>query len=377
MGEVVRLEDRRRINEEAAIWLSRIDRGLSDAQRLELDGWLAQTPRHVDAFIELARAWDKLEGLNALSGLIELPVASNKDRGKRLGAAAVLIGGVLLGLAMWSALGRIDLDGRSLADGTTSLPENGISQLSNGAVRYTTQPGEVRRVTLTDGTAVSLNTRSNLVVAYSKEQRTVDLQSGEATFDVTRDTERPFIVKAAGKTIKAVGTVFTVRAKSNDSVSVIVSEGRVAVSEAVEKPENIDEPALMQNDTPRLLEAGDRLELVSSQAFVRRLSASDIDDALAWRNGMIVFQEASLEEALREVSRYSSVRFELADVSLGEMKIAGVYQIKDLVGFVESLRINLGVEVRTLPDGTVLLYRLNHEKDKLDKSARSLEPRGA
>jgi transmembrane sensor len=92
-----------------------------------------------------------------------------------------------------------------------------------------------------------------------------------------------------------------------------------------------------------------------------RLSIDAIDNALAWQNGTIVFQGDPLVDALGEVSRYSDARFELTDETIGEMKIAGVFQIRDLNGFVDSLRANLGIGTRRLSDGTLSLYLIPTE----------------
>ena len=101
MGDVVRFDDRRRIQEEAATWLSRVDRGLTHPERSEIDAWFRADPRHVAAFLELAKTWDKLEDLSVLSGLVELPPAKSGrfSLGMRLGAASVVLGGVLFGIA--------------------------------------------------------------------------------------------------------------------------------------------------------------------------------------------------------------------------------------------------------------------------------------
>ena len=141
-------------------------------------------------------------------------------------------------------------------------------------------------------------------------------------------------------------------------MSIIVSEGRVAVSTASIEPDpNLSEPRPNIRPT-RLLEAGDRLELIGQEAQFERLSSSKIEDALAWQHGMIVFEGDPLVDALGEVSRYSDARFELAEESIGKMKVAGVFQIRDLNGFVDSLRANLGIGTTALPDGTLSLYRI-------------------
>lgn len=367
MGDVVRFDDRRRTEEEAAAWLSRVDRGLSHQERSEIDAWFRADPRHVAAFLDLAKTWDKLEDLSVLSGLVELPPAKSGrfSLGMRLGAASVVLGGVLFGIALWNGGSRDSAEAGLSAYQPEASFQAESSVTATDSVVFATGAGEVRRISLADGTVVSMNTRSTLDVSFSDSQRTVNLQVGEATFDVAHEADRPFVVQAAGRSIGAVGTIFTVRAKSKNNVSIIVSEGRVAVSAAsTSTPANLTGTSSSGRST-RLLEAGDRLELVGREAQFERLSSSDIDDALAWQHGMIVFQGDPLVDALGEVSRYSDARFELADESIGEMKVAGVFQTRDLNGFVDSLRVNLGIGTKPLPDGTLSLYRL----DQTDREA--------
>lgn len=360
MGDVLQLENTRQVQEEATRWLSRLDRGLTDAERVELDAWLQADPRHVSHFVDLAKVWDKLEGLNVLSGLVELPPARSHrpplSKRRWVAAAACLM--TLVTFAIWS---RAHFDGRdshSSANAVSALASRVPADNPSSTTSFSTDTGELRRVFLSDGTVVEMNTRSSIAVRIGAKERRVELQTGEATFKVAHDSNRPFIVHAAGRSIRAVGTVFTVRAKSNDNVAVIVSEGRVAVTRAGNVPDGDADAATSSTRSTRLLEAGDRLEITGAGSQFDRLSASDVDDALAWQNGMIVFQGESLVDALGEVSRYSDARFELADESIGYMHVAGVYQIRDLNGFVDSLRVNLGIGARQLSDGTLSLYRL-------------------
>lgn len=363
MGDVIQLDDRRRVQEEAALWLTRVDRGLTDTERTELESWLRAEPRHASVFLELARTWDKLEDLSALSGLVELPPARRKrlSTATRAGVVAAVLGFVLLAAGLWVRDFRTEGDSGHAADLPAAAVEIDAATGGTRQAVFSTGTGEQRRIVLADGTAVSMNTRSTLSISFSDRQRRVNLQGGEATFEVAHDAARPFIVQAAGRTIRAVGTIFTVRAKSKSSVSVIVSEGRVAVSNASTGTASGAGSTHSNSSPTRLLEAGDRLELIGGQIQFDRLSVNDMDDALAWQNGMIVFQGEPLVDALGEVSRYSDARFELADGSIGEMQVAGVFQIRDLDGFVDSLRVNLGIGTRPLPDGTLSLYRLGAE----------------
>src|SRR5690606_29472129 len=83
-----------------------------------------------------------------------------------------------------------------------------------------TQLGEQRVLTLEDGSRISLNTASRVVVKYDSNARHVELKEGEALFEVEKRPDWPFIVTAAGRRIQALGTSFVVRE----------DEGRLAVT---------------------------------------------------------------------------------------------------------------------------------------------------
>lgn len=354
MAKIVRLRPKSEVDAEAAAWLTRLDRGLSGDERHQLDTWMGEDPRHPAALMELAKAWDSLETLGALSGLVELPDREAVDARRRRRTAALVTAGLTIGLAAlagWRAY-VVDTPRRS-ADVVTTTDEAALWSVS-----ASTRIGERRVLDLPDGSRVSMNTQTRLAARQDSSSRRVELLAGEATFEVAHDPSHPFIVRAAEKDIRAVGTVFTVRARSKDAVSVIVSEGRVAVT-AASQPKRSDFGAPQGTGaSARLLSAGDRYDASRATVQTTRISSQGIADALAWQNGMIVFQGEPLTEALDEISRYTDVRFEIDDPMIGGMRVAGVFRVDDLQGFIAALQANLGVVATTRSDGTWTLSRV-------------------
>lgn len=353
MAKVVRLRPKTEVDAEAAAWLARLDRGLSADERGPLEVWLGADPRHPAALIELAKAWDSLETLGALSGLVELPDRETMMMRRLRRTAAGVIAGIAISLAAvagWRSI-AVDTPARPVAQAAATASAS-VWQLS-----ASTRIGERRVLALPDGSRVSMNTQTRLEARQDGSSRRVELLAGEATFEVAHDKDHPFIVRAAERDIRAVGTVFTVRARSRDAVSVIVSEGRVAVTPAP-RPKRTGTPVQPDTGPPaRLLSAGERYEASRATVQMTRISSQGIADALAWQNGMIVFQGEPLTEALDEISRYTDVRFEFDDPTIGGMRVAGVFRVDDLQGFIAALRVNLGVTATSKPDGTWLLSR--------------------
>src|SRR2546429_8869198 len=87
---------------------------------------------------------------------------------------------------------------------------------------YATATGEVRHITLPDGSIVYLNTQTRLRWTGTQHDRRVSLESGEAFFDVVPDPLRPFRIALARSEIRVLGTRFDVYRKSSGKVLVTV-----------------------------------------------------------------------------------------------------------------------------------------------------------
>ncbi len=91
--------------------------------------------------------------------------------------------------------------------------------------------GDQRTIRLDDGSIIHLNSQSRVHVRYSSGERLIELEQGQALFDVVRDATRPFRVRAGSADILAVGTQFDVYRRSGGDLTVTVVEGKVAVTD--------------------------------------------------------------------------------------------------------------------------------------------------
>src|SRR6185369_15486893 len=132
-------------------------------------------------------------------------------------------------------------------------------------------------ITLTDGSRVELNARTSIQVEIGAKERRVRLADGEAFFTVAKDPSRPFIVETPAGSVRVTGTVFNVRSESATQLEVIVAEGSVQVRPGQE------------GAAPYALTARDRLSCVGADVKTAKLSATELENALAWREGRIVF----------------------------------------------------------------------------------------
>jgi len=150
------------------------------------------------------------------------------------------------------------------------------------------------KVVLSDGTQVFLNSSSSLKYpsVFAGATREVTL-TGEAYFEVARNKSVPFIVKTANATsVKVLGTHFDIMAYSDEpDIKTTLLEGSVLVA---------------YGDNSGLLNPGDQAS-VSQSGSVKVMQGVDVDEAVAWKNGLFQFDHADLQSILRQVSRWYGV----------------------------------------------------------------------
>lgn len=305
------------IDEQAAAWAVRLERApLPPAQQRELDAWVAADPRHHGALIRARAQWADLDrvaalapaGLQAFAGTKPEPQGHTTTR-RAIAASLAFI--AALGAAVWFVTSE------------------------HGEV-YASELGEVRRVSLDDGSQMLLNTSSKAVVDFSDGVRRVRLEYGEAVFDVAPDKARPFVVTTNDVTVTAVGTEFAVRVKAA-GVAVTVTEG---VVELQRKNDALKERV-------QRLEANRRAEIVSAEpTVIASLDPAAAKRRLAWRDGMVSFDGDTAAAAIVEINRYNRRKVVLDDAALGSKPIIGYFRTSDVDGFARALAAAFDGQVR-------------------------------
>lgn len=190
--------------------------------------------------------------------------------------------------------------------------------------------GSIQTMVLADSTVVKLNSGTSLVYpeSFTGDMREVFL-NGEASFSVTKDPARPFIVNTNEFNIEVLGTVFNVNAYSGDkSANVVLSEGRIKLS-----GENFD----------TFLGVGQKAEF-SKENESLTVSTVDPSDYFLWENGGISLCSAGIDELVTTIERLSGKTVKCNNA--GKYRSARItYKTKE-VGEVEDF---LGVLVRLIP----------------------------
>lgn len=299
-------ETSRYIDEKAADWIARLDRGpLSDEEARAFEAWLDGDPRRRGALLRM----DALSMLGESARALGPHFEPAPPQPFRRGASPAPSRRKFL---VWGGAGAV----------AASIVALGVSAPARA---ITTGIGEVRLVTLDDGSTVMLNTQTSVRVRYSESERRVELLYGEVYFTIVQDSRRPFLVEVTGAHLRATQAMFRVRKLDGKPTDVLVNQGDVALGLAGAKS-----PTVMRANTRLILPPA---EAVAALAAPVAISSDIVSRELAWREGKIAFEGERLDQAVAEFARYSRTRIEIADPILAREPITGLFSASDPVGF--------------------------------------------
>ena len=324
----------RRYPTTAEEWAARLQSlELSRHEQQAFDAWLMSDPRNAEEYARCNKIGYLAAQLRLSPALVEsLPAyaALQRKRQPRRRFATALAGATafcLVSLGVYLILPALDL-----------YPLTSV---------IATAHGEQRQIPLQDGTRIHVNTESKIRVAYSATERRVELQSGEAFFEVTKDAARPFVVKMGHSEIRVIGTKFSVRQEGSRLV-VVVSEGKVNVIPDIDR---------------HLADLPDKVALLPNQELLLDLSRGSVqvasvnaERASAWHKGTIDFDSATLEEVIADVNRYARQEFVIRDDRLKSIRLSGRFNIGDIDSVKFALASGFGITAMESGD-KILLQR--------------------
>lgn len=303
---------------QAAEWMARVwSDDTSDEVRAACAQWRASAPEHEHAWRRLQTVEEKLLGLprDVAQHTLREPAANAYLARRR--AMQVL--------------------GLIVTAGGAGLLAHDSEAWWLAVADHSTRTGQIRHITLPDGTKVVLDTATALDVRFDAEQRLLVLHAGEILITTAADpsgAHRPFRVRTRDGMLQARGTRFTVR-QSADSSRVAVFEGAVEVRPRLH-------PAEMT-----LLDAGNgatfSAERTNAPAAVR-------DTDSDWSRGVLVVEAMRLADFVAELSRYR-VGLLRCTPEVGELRVSGVFSLQDTDRALDNLTLVLPV---------ALLYRTRY-----------------
>ena len=348
--------DSTRIEREAADWLARGDsENWSEADARAFADWQNECTAHRIAVIRIQTTWQRADRLQALGAGVPRgqipapgswrlspffdreqrpvePVSSDPDEVPTYDTPApaphqIRASGIRSPRA-WAAM-------LVLALGVTSAGYF----FAYDRDTYRSDIGVIKVVSLADGSTVTLNTNTVIRVRFSGASRRIDLERGEAFFEVAKDPRRPFFVSAAGEHVIAVGTQFCVYRRTTDT-RVVVTEGKVKVEEF--KGGAAVGPATE-------LPAGSIAQVGSAGVLVQQGSVAQAEAYTSWRSGYISLNDTELATAVAEFNRYNKKQLVIGDPSIATLRVGGSLRAANVDAFVRVLE--QGFPVRAQDQG--------------------------
>jgi len=290
----------------AIAWQLTLDSS-SPLEREEFAKWHAANEEH-------ARAWRQLGMLDQRFSVAKGPARSAllqsregiRRRVRKLGSGLASVVAVV-GLTLFAADHYLPLD-YWLADQRTAT-------------------GEQRTVRLADGTVVNLNTHSAMDVRFDEKQRLIVLQEGEILIETGHGDARPFIVETAEGSMRALGTRFLVK-REDAGTRLSVLQSAVAAHPQSDPQEQI---------------------LREGQQVLIRNNGLDSVVALnpgvdAWTRGMLVVDNARLEDLVHELGRYRRGHLGISP-EVADLRITGSFPLHDTDKALNALLPTLPVQI--------------------------------
>ncbi|HBN51377.1 MULTISPECIES: FecR family protein [Thalassospira] len=306
----------------AANWVARmIDGGLNDAEHKALDAWLAQSRSHQQAFADANHALAMMDaslfsdGVNAAQSSMHeadrqnaeirpFPVITGKGKKPpRTGIgkwAAIALAACLL-IALFS--GRVLMGDPALVWGAD----------------YHTAPGEIRTITLDDGSKITLGPDSAIDVKFSEQERRIEIFTGLVDFQAVpmeNAGDRPFVVSTGDGIARALGTRFVID-KFDDyaSVSVLQHNVKVSLTNGARPTKSL---VLSPNEAVRY-----------SRYSLEDIYPVNSDRVLSWQKGKLIFDRVALREVVAEFSRYQHGKILIANEAVARKRVSGVFDMSD------------------------------------------------
>jgi transmembrane sensor len=299
------------IVQHAIQWMTRMWSGeASDKDRGACLAWRQENPEHERAWQRLQVMEDKLGVVPhtvAHHALVQPAMTANASRRKTMRAFGLLLG---VGATIY-------------ATRQTQSWQMVSSDISTGT-------GEIRTVTLADGTQIVLNTATAIDIVFDQYERRIVLRSGEVLITTAADSaaiKRPFKVQTQHGVVEALGTRFTTR-DDGQSAYVAVYEGAVAISRHGDVQ-------------PIRVDAGYQTVFRAQQ--VAPLAPVHVRD-LAWEKGILVAENMRVDALVATLSRYRSgiVR---CDPAIAHLQLTGVYSLTDTDRALETMTLALPVDI--------------------------------
>ena len=194
---------------------------------------------------------------------------------------------------------------------------------------------EKSRIELSDGSIVWLNKNSKLTYpeTFQENERLVKL-SGEAFFEIERDTNRPFIINTSDASVKVLGTSFSIETNDRAKTTIVrVATGLVEFKVKSSKKESV------------FLKKGE-MATFEKEAKVLNKEIMQNENAFAWKTGKLIFRNKPFQEAVNEISKYYQKKMVISDSSVNDQPFNGYFENQSFEEVVDVLKLNRNIEIK-------------------------------
>jgi transmembrane sensor len=346
------------LREEAAKWFVIMRGPEAEIHRNEFEAWLARGAVHRLAYNRIAETFSNARFLkeDGEAGLEKERPQEHSQKPQRKANRSI---GIVCATVSIIALGGavLYLSISSMRARNTERPQSIVSASPSVGhpVQLATAFGEIRTFRLADGSKVTLDTDSVLLVAFGKAKRDLRLVRGRARFDVFHET-RPFVVSAGNGRVTARGTIFDVSVGEDHRVTVRLMRGAVDIDRL--------EPTVTEKGVALRLSPGQQYSFKDGgQPQVSEKPDPDVVDR-QWPDGLREYENVRLDDLLAEANRYSVVPLLTASPDLGEIRVSGTYRITDPRRLAENLADLLGLALVTTSNSLFLAVSCTGYEEK-------------
>ncbi len=305
-------------------------------RKMEVDSdYQADFLQTAAVLLDLGHLRGNSEIRTALNEPVVVPLAEKaRNHWPGLAVAASLILAVVFGAA-------------SLLNGNPAHREYGAD-----VARFVTRVGEQKTINLEDGSVITLNTGSQVLVDITDVRRRVILERGEVYFDIASAPDRPFTVDLGIRAVTVLGTQFDIL-KTPDTFKVAVLEGLVSIHKK-DEPVSKSSPLIgskegkdirIESPDQNRLQAGWVAEFDLATNSVVGYRSDNMRRIHGWRTGLIRFEEEPLYKVIQELNRYSGKKILIEDKSIMDLSFYGAIRIDQLDTAVKGLEKILPVKV--------------------------------
>lgn len=324
------------VMQEAHRWLVLLqDESATPEDRARFETWRGGHPTHGMAWQRATALWSELD--NVVPALRQATPLSAIGGNIAPAPASTVFRSAVSNRPRPAAIGRRRLFQVAAGIAAVALGGSYLATHPGLFADYRTALAERRLITLADGSNVELGSNTSLSVTYEPAVRRLTLHDGEAFFAAASDPARPFIVRAGGGEIRALGTAFNVKYQ-RDRVVVTVIEHAVEIT--------------FGNSSVRL---GPGEQLSFGNVRLSAPEPADLAAVEAWRRYRMFFNETPLGEAVAEIERYRPGRILVTDAAVAAIPVTGIFRTDQADAALQTIGDTLPVDIVRMTELLILI----------------------